>query len=262
MRFESDLGFVETHVAASFVCTILHMSTGWEDRSQEWIEWTRRPMFDAYWAYRETFLEEILPSPGQATLEIGCGEGRVTRDIANRGHRVIAVDASPTLIAAAAAMDGDSIYKVADAQNLPFHESSFDTVIAYNSLMDVEDMPQAVKEASRVLVRGGRMAVCVTHPTCDAGTFTDYSPTAPFIIKDTYRGTRPFSAFVERDGLKMDFSGHAYDLETYAQAFEDAGLLIERLREPAPDSSAGVHQPGLERGCRVPYFLMLRLVKP
>ena len=238
------------------------VSTGWEDRADEWIEWTRRPKFDAYWAYRREFLDDILPSPGAATLEVGCGEGRVCRDMASRGHRVTGVDASPTLVDAASAMDSASIYKVADAESLPFDDSSFDVVVAYNSLMDVGDMPVAVHEASRVLVKGGRMAVCVTHPICDAGTFTDFSPDAPFIVENAYRGARPFAAVVERDGLTMDFAGHAYDIESYAWAFESAGLLVERLREPAPDLAVGVTQPGLERGVRVPYFLMLRLVKP
>ena len=50
------------------------------------------------------------PGPGHATLEIGCGEGRVARDMACRGHSVTAVDASPTLLEAAAASDpGPSI---------------------------------------------------------------------------------------------------------------------------------------------------------
>jgi ubiquinone/menaquinone biosynthesis C-methylase UbiE len=238
------------------------VTPGWEDRAENWTKWARRPKFDAYWAYRECFLDEILPTPGEATLEIGCGEGRVARDMASRGHTVTAIDASPTLVASAAEMDPVSTYQVARAELLPFSDATFDIVVAYNSLMDVQDMPMAVEEAGRVLVQGGRMAICVTHPTCDAGTFSDDSENASFIIKETYRGARPFSAVVERDGLKMNFDGRAYDLEFYTRAFEHAGLLIERVREPAPDLSAGVQQPGLERGRRIPYFLMLRLVKP
>ncbi len=60
----------------------------------------------------------------------------------------------------------------------------------------------------------------------------------------------------------MDFGGgFAYDLESYSRAFENAGLVIERVREPAPDLQVGVTQPGIERGTRIPYFLMLRLLK-
>jgi SAM-dependent methyltransferase len=237
------------------------VTTGWEDRAESWIEWTRRPNFDAYWAYRQTFLDDVLPAPGHATLEIGCGEGRVARDMAHRGHSVTAIDASPTLVEAAAASDSESIYQLANAEQLPFADSSFDVVVAYNSLMDVENMPSVVLEAGRVLTREGTFAVCVTHPLCDAGTFTSHGSDSPFVIEDAYRGERAFEVVVERDGITMDFGGYRYDLESYARAFEDAGLAITRVREPAPNLRIGVVQPGLERGTRIPYFLMLRLSK-
>ncbi len=184
-RLDGSRGFSVERIASPALKTtgtIADMRQGWEDRAETWIEWTRRPRFDAYWAYRQTFLEEVLPPPGRATLEVGCGEGRVARDMASRGHVVTAIDASPTLIASASAADTGSTYRVATAEKLPFDDSSFDIVVAYNSLMDVEDMPAVVLEAARVLTSDGNMAVCVTHPLCDAGTFPDFSSNAPFVI--------------------------------------------------------------------------------
>jgi hypothetical protein len=181
--------------------------------------------------------------------------------MARRGHSVTAIDASPTLIEAAAASDRESMYRLANAERLPFADSSFDVVVAYNSLMDVENMPSVVFEACRVLSAEGTFAVCVTHPLCDAGTFTGHASDSPFVIEDSYRGERTFEAVVERDGVTMDFGGYKYDLESYARAFEDAGLAITRVREPGPNLQSGVVQPGLERGIRIPYFLMLRLSK-
>lgn len=181
--------------------------------------------------------------------------------MARRGHSVTAIDASPSLLEAAAASDSESVYQLANAEELPFADSSFDVVVAYNSLMDVDDMPSVVREACRVLTAFGTFAVCVTHPLCDAGTFTGKASDAPFVIEDSYRGQRPFEIVVERGGITMDFGGTQYDLESYARAFEEAGLVMTRVREPAPDLRAGVEQPGLERGTRIPYFLMLRLSK-
>ena len=40
-------------------------------------------------------------------------------------------------------------------------------MVAYNSLMDVADMPGAVAEAARVLQPGRPLCICVTHPTAD-----------------------------------------------------------------------------------------------
>ncbi len=228
------------------------MSKGWEDRSDQWLAWARGPGLDLYRRYRDHFLDRIVPGPGRATLEVGCGEGRVARDLIARGHTVTAVDVSPALVASAADADPAGRYLVAIAEALPFEAGAFDLVVAYNSLMDVDDMPAAIREAARVLARGGRFAVCVTHPIENAGRFAADDDAAPFVIDGSYLGTRRFEVVAERDGLSMEFAGWAYDLEIYFAALESAGFVVERLSEPAPRSERA------SRWGRVPMFLMLR----
>jgi SAM-dependent methyltransferase len=234
--------------------------SSWEWQAEEWQAWARTPGHDSYWLFRDLFFDAIVPSPGRLTLEVGCGEGRVARDLARLGHTVVALDASPTLVASAADAHLAGRYLVADAAALPFEDASFDVVVAYNSLMDVADMPAAVAEAARVLERGGRLCVCVTHPTADAGKFQSKEPDAPFVIPGSYLGRHRFADVFERDGLQITFSGWRYALEEYARAFEDAGLLIERLREPAAPASALTTRPGYERWQRLPNFLHVRAV--
>jgi hypothetical protein len=62
---------------------------------------------------------------------------------------------------------------------------------------------------------------------------------------------------VERDGLPMTFAGPTYPLEVYARALEDAGLVIECLREPAAPPGT----PDAARWSRVPQFLHVRARK-
>jgi SAM-dependent methyltransferase len=174
----------------------------WEWQADRWLRWARTPGHDSYWDYREAFFAGIVPKPGRRTLEVGCGEGRVARDLVQRGHQVVAVDMSPTLVGHAAEVDPDGRYLVADAAALPFRDGSFDAVVAYNSLMDVDDMRAAVAEAARVLEPGGRLCVCVTHPTADAGSFDGNEPDAPFTIPGAYLGRHWLAAdLFERDGL-------------------------------------------------------------
>lgn len=71
---------------------------GFESIAEDWVKWARTPAHDSYWQFRDRFFEEIVPEPGRRTLEIGCGEGRVARDLKQRGITVFAVDASATLI--------------------------------------------------------------------------------------------------------------------------------------------------------------------
>jgi SAM-dependent methyltransferase len=232
------------------------VTKGWDDRAGRWLAWARTPDFDAYWQFRDRFFDHIVPAPGRATLEVGCGEGRVARDLATRGHSVTAVDASPVLVASAVEADTRSQYLVAAAEALPFDPGAFDLVVAYNSLMDVDDMPSAIAEAARVLEPSGRLAICVTHPVADAGRFAASDESASFVITGSYLGTRRFEDVVERDGLSMNFSGWAYDLETYFAALGSARFLVERLLEPAPSS------PRDAKWARVPMFLMLRCRLP
>ena len=234
--------------------------TAWEEEARSWIAWARRPGHDAYWHYSPRFFE-LVPPPGRATLELGCGEGRVARDLAALGHRVTGVDSSPTLLTAAKEAQPDAEFVLADAARLPFPSARFDLVVAYNSLMDMDDMPGAVLEGARVLGPSGRFTICVTHPFQDAGRFEEREPGARFVVSGSYFGRRRFDETFTRDGLTMRFRGWCHALEDYARAFEDAGLAIEALREPRAPDAAVAEDPSEERWQRMPVFLFLRLRK-
>jgi SAM-dependent methyltransferase len=150
--------------------------SSWEWQADRWLAWARAPGHDSYRLFRDSFFDAIVPAPGQLTLEVGCGEGRVARDLTRLGHTVVAPDASPTLVAKAA-------------------------------------------------------------------------------------GRHRFEEAFERDGLQITFSGWRYSLEEYARAPEEAGLLVERLREPPAPAAALTARPGYERWQRLPNFLHFRAVK-
>lgn len=233
----------------------------WEQQAGNWAAWARRPEFDAYWKYAAAFFE-LVPAPGTRTLEVGCGEGRVTRDLATRGHRVTAVDLTHDLLKLAHDASPELSHVRCDAAALPFVDGSFDLAVLYNSLMDVDDMEGTVREAARALAKGGHMCVCVTHPLADAGAFVSRDADSPFVIEDTYLGPRRWLEMeVERDGLRMSFAGWAYPLEAYSRALEAAGLNIEVLREPRVDDPTVLQAPSEHRWRRIPNFLMWRAVK-
>jgi SAM-dependent methyltransferase len=230
----------------------------WEAQAENWIGWARSGK-DAYWLYRDSFFE-LVPVAGAATLEVGCGEGRVTRDLATRGHRVVAIDASPTLIRAAREADATGSYSVADAAALPFNDDSFDLVVAYNSLMDVQDMPAAVGEIGRVLAPNGCLCACVTHPFADAGDFRERRGDAPFIIEGSYLERRAVDQVDDLDGHRMRFVGWSYPLEDYSRALEHAGLVTEAIREPPVLAEEIERDPSEQRWRRLPCFLMFRAI--
>ena len=59
----------------------------------------------------------------------------------------------------------------------------------------------------------------------------------------------------------MTFHGWCYALEDYSRAFEDAGLVVEALREPRQRDDVVAADPAEARWQRVPMFLFLRLRK-
>jgi SAM-dependent methyltransferase len=230
----------------------------WEREALNWAAWARTPGHDAYWSFSGPTFFQLVPPAGRRTLEVGCGEGRVVRDLAALGHRVVGLDASPTLLRLAREEDPEGEYVLGDAADLPFEDGSFDLVVAFNSLMDVQDMPGAVAEAARVLEPGGSFCVCVVHPIADAGSFESSDPDARFVIADTYYGKRRVEIPEERNGLSITFRGWAYPLEAYARALADAGFLIEALREPPHVGRDG----SPSRWGRVPNFLQWRALRP
>lgn len=227
----------------------------WARVAGEWIEWARAPDHDAFWVYRDAFIAFVGRGEGEA-LDIGCGEGRVSRALKACGYRVTASDPVPDMVNAAREVQSADDYAIASGTDLPFEDASFDLVMAYNVLMDVEDVPATLQEIRRVLRPEGRLVISIVHPFSDRGRFATSEATSAFVIQDGYFGTRRFEATEERDGLQMHFAGWSRPLEAYATALEDAELAITSLREPVPQAGHGWSH--MQRWTRIPLFLWLK----
>jgi SAM-dependent methyltransferase len=233
----------------------LSLRNAWEGQAANWIRWAREPCHDTYWRFhRQQFLAS-LPAAGKLTLDLGCGEGRLTRELAALGYRVVGVDVSPSMVAAAREADPKGEYVEADVAKLPFDDGVADLAIAFMSLMDMDDMPAAVREIARVLTPGGVLLATVVHPVNSAGNFVplDGDESAPYVIH-AYREQRPYSDTIERDGLEMTFESMHYSLEDYWRGLRDAGLVVDELRELYDDENP--------RWRRVPLFLRFDTKKP
>ncbi|CCD85494.1 putative methyltransferase [Bradyrhizobium sp. ORS 285] len=237
------------------------MREQWEDQAGPWLAWARAPGHDSFWRHHREQFDTLLPPPGALTLDIGCGEGRLSRHLTSRGHRVIGVDASPTLIAAARAADPSIAVVRADAAALPLTDACADLAIAFMSLQDVDAIQAAIREVARVLKPGGRLCMAIVHPLNSAGTFASLAADAPFVIQGSYLDSFTYSDAVERDGFSMVFHSAHRPLQSYVAALEEAGFLIESLREPSTPEAI-VTSDSSRRWLRVPLFLHLRCLRP
>jgi 2-polyprenyl-3-methyl-5-hydroxy-6-metoxy-1,4-benzoquinol methylase len=229
------------------------MGGHWERHASEWIDWTRTPGHDAFWFYLDAF-RTFLPPAGRATLEIGCGEGRISRELAALGHTVTATDSAPSLLDAARAAESADEYRLTDAAALPFTNDEFDRVVAYNMLMDVPDAGAVLREAARVLEPDGLLVLSVVHPLADRGSFEGSEVDAPFVISRSWFDGGHFADVESRDGLTMHYDGWSRSLSEYITAIADAGLAITAFHEPRPDTNAPAR---LVRWGRMPLFLWI-----
>ena len=143
------------------------LSVGWEAEARQWIQWARTPGHDSYWRFHRDQFLRLLPPPGRQTLDIGCGEGRLARDLKELGHRIVGIDSSPSLVAAAREFDPSMDVRLADAAALPLDDACADLAVAFMSLQDIDGMPAVIQEAARVLEPGGRARECwPPRPDC------------------------------------------------------------------------------------------------
>jgi SAM-dependent methyltransferase len=227
----------------------------WSQVAEEWVVWARKPNHDAFWAYRASLAAFIGCGNGKA-LDVGCGEGRISRELTAYGFQVTAVDPVGRFVRAAIEAQSAQDYAVASATELPFRNAQFDLVVAYNVLMDIEDVPTALKELRRVVRPTGQLMISVCHPFADQGHFDGKGVNSSFVIEGTYFGRKRFENVEERDGLGMQFAGWSYPLEVYGIALEEAGLAITSLREPVPDLGDGRNH--MAPWTRMPLFLWLK----
>jgi SAM-dependent methyltransferase len=237
------------------------LSDSWEEHSARWIEWARRPGHDSYDKFHRDQFLALLPQPGRRTLDLGCGEGRVARDLAKLGHDVVGIDVSPTLVDAARRAAPELEFVESDAASLPFPEHAFDLVVAFMSLQDIDEMERALAESARVLEPGGVFCAAVVHPLNSAGTFESHDASSPFVISGSYLERRRYVDEIEREGLTMTFVSDHRSFADYVNPLLEAGLALDRVREVTVTRDA-ITQPGSERWLRVPLFLHIRARKP
>ena len=232
------------------------LQQAWDRHAEEWIAWARAPGHDSYWRFHRDAFLSLLPPPGRLTVDVGCGEGRLSRDLAYLGHRVVAIDGSARMARAAARHPGcGGPVVVADAASLPMPSCVADCVVAFMSLQDVDAMEEAVGEAARLLTVGGHLVIAITHPLNTAGKFassTDIPGSGrPFVIEGFWFERRRLADTCERGGYVMTFHSEHRPLQAYTDALAAAGFLIERLHE--------VREPGpSDKWNRIPLFLHLR----
>ncbi len=209
-------------------------STAWNEGSQEWVERIREGMGGRVHAH-DASLYELLPPPGAVTFDVGCGEGRWSRELRSRGFDVTGYDASEALVAEARAADPAGRYEVAQIDALPAADGAAGFVLCVNVIPHIHDLAGAARELARVLAPGGSLLVGTIHPVAEAGTF------------DEERGELRLRGYFTHEAHAVPLGEHHVfhqhrTIEDYLRTFLAAGLALSDLREvPGPSGEVPLY---------------------
>jgi SAM-dependent methyltransferase len=107
------------------------------------------------WRLGAGVVDLLAPRPGERILDVGCGTGQLTAEIANQGAQVVGLDNSANMIGQARQNYPGLAFVLGDATSLRFDEP-FDAVFSNAALHWVKDARAAVESISRALRPGGR----------------------------------------------------------------------------------------------------------
>jgi len=252
---------------------------------EEIADWYNEKQGDTGDLWHRALIDPVLlrvvgTSRGKEILDLGCGNGYLSRKLARSGAKVTAVDSSQRMIRNARAHDPNGSlgisYVCCDARRMAVIPSSkFDLVFGNMSLMDIGDAEGAVKEVSRVLRSGGRFVASISHPCFDVMSNSRWiaekrmgSP--PVVYRQVTGYRKSFSEKVpwnSSQNRKSYTESYHRPLNWYARVFRNCGMAITKLEEPAPTREF-IEEEQKEQGdfdgvgfLEVPLHLVIEAVK-
>lgn len=191
-----------------------------------------------------------------SVLDVACGHGRLTRELARRGAaRVVGLDLSAELLDRAEAIEreqrlGISYLKVDASDEVPeLERAGFDAAVCSFGLSDIDDLDGAVATVSRALRPAGIFAFSILHP-CFPGTATmagAWPPDASYYDDTWWLPTTTGSA------LRIQVGSNHRMLSSYFTALTRAELRLTALHEPRPSADWGAARADASR---FPVFLV------
>jgi SAM-dependent methyltransferase len=170
---------------------------------------------------------------GRRVLEVGCGAAMCSRWLAGEGALPVAFDLSAGMLRharAGATATGITVPLVqADAQHLPFADAAFDLVFtAFGAIQFVADSARVMREAARVLRRGGRWVFATTHPL--RWSFPDDPGLDGLTATMPYWDRTPYVEYDERG--EATYVEHHRTLSDRVREIAAAGLRLLDVVEP------------------------------
>jgi 2-polyprenyl-3-methyl-5-hydroxy-6-metoxy-1,4-benzoquinol methylase len=202
---------------------------------------------------------------GLRVCDLACGQGIVTRRLAERGASVVGVDLSEKLLDIAWRYEREEprgiSYVRGDAQALDaIADETFDGVVCNTALMDIPDLAAALRTVSRILRPRGWFVFSVVHPIFQTPGSPRWTRKGDVIVGADVRNyfAEGYWRRDDLDGVRGRVGAYHRTLSTYINALVQSGLTIERLSEPRATGRFGDLAPVYKE---LPVALIARCTK-
>jgi ubiquinone/menaquinone biosynthesis C-methylase UbiE len=218
----------------------------WGTRTRDFaeiIEPFARPLYEAVF-------DVAGVGAGTRLLDVGCGPGLAAQLAARRGAHVSGLDAAEASIEIARERTPEGDFCAGEMENLPWPDNTFDVVTGFNAFQYAADVMNALREARRVAMPGGRVAMAALgrQEDCDIaallaalGKFLPPPPPGapgPFALSTPGR----LETLLQQAGLTPLTSGEADcpfaypDLETAVRGNMSTGPAVAAIRQAGAEA--------------------------
>lgn len=239
----------------------------WNKIGYEWCNHAQNNDFRMHYIMPYT-LQKLGNVAGKSILDLGCGEGDYSRELAKRQAVVTAVDCNKFFIdycIDCAKSAGLKIkHLVCNCNNLcDIDGESFDIVLCSMMLMDCEDLEGTLKEIYRVLKKDGILSASILHP-CFTGKNVhsekfDNETKRRVIIEDYFSPSEWEESLSKSLGDTVIWRHRT--LSEYIKSIIKCGLTISDLNEPIPTKEQADYSNRIAWLTKIPMVLFIEAQK-
>lgn len=168
---------------------------------------------DFVWKFGSDLAALLAPQAGERILDLGCGTGHLTAQIAESGAQVMGVDRSAEMVAAARKAYPNLKFEISDAADLHFHEE-FDAVFSNAVLHWIHEPARVIIGVRNTLRLGGRFVaefggrgnVAKIHRVLNEALVYVGSPFAGKVDLWYYPSVSEYATLLETNGLEVRFA--------------------------------------------------------